>query len=79
MSYIIVESVILAATAFHWDTPGPTLDEAFITETSLRAELLTGFINATGTGVATVSTAQLIMAVGWTVQCLISEKRDKWH
>ena len=67
MTYIIVVSIVLAATPFNRDTACPTPDKAFVTETSLRAHMLTGGINAAGTGVATVSTTQLIMAVGWTV------------
>lgn len=76
MTYIVVEAIILAATAFHGDTHCPTPDKAFITETSLRANLLTGGINAAGTGVATVSATQLIMAVGWTVKSFIIEERN---
>lgn len=76
MTYIIVEAIILAATAFHRNTPRPTPLKTLITETSLRAKLLTGSINAAGTGVATVGTTQLIMAVGWTVQSLIGERRN---
>ena len=74
MTYIIVEAVILAATVLHRDTPRPTPDEPLITETSLRAHLLTGGINAAGTGVATVGTTQLIMAVGWTAKSFLSEE-----
>lgn len=68
MTYIIVEAVIQAATAFHRDTCCPTPEEPLITETSLRANMLTGGINAAGASVATVSTTQFVMAVGWTVQ-----------
>ena len=70
MTYIIIGAIIQAATAFHRDTSCPTPDEAFIAETSLRANLLTGGINAAGTGLTTVCTTQLIMAVGWTVKFL---------
>ena len=76
MTYIIVESIILAATVFHRDTSRPTPEETFITETSLRANLLTGGINAVGTGVTTVCTTQLIMAVGRTVKSFMSEERN---
>ena len=68
VTYFIVEAIILAATAFHRDTPCPTPDKALITEASLRASLLAGGINAAGTSVSTVSTTQLIMAVGCTVE-----------
>lgn len=68
MTYNIVEAIILAATAFYRNTRGPTPEEAFITETSLRANMVTGGIDAAGTHVATVCTTQLIMAVGWTVK-----------
>lgn len=76
MTYIIVEAIILAATAFYGDATCPTPGKAFITETSLRANLLTGGISAAGTGVATVCTTQLIMAVGWTVKPFISKERN---
>ncbi len=76
MAYIVVEAIILAATAFHRDTRCPTPVEALITEASLRANLFTGGINATGTGVATVGATQLIMAVSWTVKSLIIEETN---
>lgn len=64
LTYIVVEACILTATAFHRDTSRPAPEKTFVTETSLRATLLTGSINAAGTGVAAVGTTQLIMAVG---------------
>lgn len=73
-THIVVEAIILAATAFYRDTCCPTPEEAFITEASLSTDLLAGGIDAAGTGVATVGTTQLIMAVGWTVKSL---KQDK--
>ncbi len=76
MTYIVVEAVILTATPLHRDTPCSTPNEAFITETSLRANMLTGGIDAAGTGVATVSATQLIMAVGRTVKSLKNEERN---
>lgn len=75
ITYIIVEAIMLATTAFHWDTRRPTLSEAFIAETALRANLPTGGIKGAGTSVATVCTTQLIMAVGWTVETLMIEKK----
>ncbi|MEQ2202124.1 hypothetical protein XENOCAPTIV_024820, partial [Xenoophorus captivus] len=55
-------------------TPGKTI----ITETSLRANMVTGGINAAGTGVATVGSTQLIMAVGWAVNSFISQEKTNW-
>lgn len=75
-THIVVEAIILAATAFYRDTCCPTPEEAFITEASLSTDLLTG-IDAAGTGVATVGTAQLIMAVGWTVESLKWDKESQ--
>lgn len=80
MTYIIVKAIMLAPTALHRDTSCPTLSEAFIAEAALRANQLTGGINGAGTSVATVCTTQLIMAVGWTVETLmIEKKRNKYY
>lgn len=68
ITYVIVEAIMLAPTAFHSDTSCPTLSEAFIAETALSASLIARGIISAGTSVATVCTTQLIMAVGWTVK-----------
>ncbi len=76
MTCIVEEAVRLAATPFHRDTSCPSPEEAIVTETSLRENLFTGGIIAAGTGVATVSATQLIMAVSWTVKFFKSEERN---
>ena len=76
MTYIVVGAIIQTATAFCRDTCCPTPEETFFTETSLSARLLTDGINAAGAGVSTVGTTQLILTVGRTVNCFISEERN---
>lgn len=65
-TYVVVKTIVLAATVFHIDAFCSAADEALITETSLGASLITGVVYIAGAGVTTVGATQLIMAVGRT-------------
>lgn len=63
--YIIVESIIQAATLINRYTESSTPHQPNITETSLWACVFTTSINVAGASMTTVCATQLIVAILW--------------